>query len=465
MGSNSNRHSVRFWFLLILLLTFIISPITSAQAEDAQKEGSSDQEPTQAATDFFTLKVAPVIKAKCYRCHNDNDSKGEVSFDNFDWISNFDVDAESYDSFAETELSNLLITTSAETIMPPDGKMEGHNIAVFFDWFSEHNAEVPESIDWDSVSGNIKLNQKELPNDTATLAWMLTGKLHPAVLHFPVALLMVAAILVVFGMGNEYTDKAAVYCLVFGTLGAIASCVSGWSFGIDKGWEWQKEQFGTVTFLHRWGGITTAVLSVFTLLIAFSSRSRENGSQLLWKLGVIVLAVIVGAVGHFGGKKSHGDYTPLFNKLIYSLQGQSPESDDNRSPVDSPESETETDDTSKENSEDTSNESSDDEAGDQKKTEVSETSDQKSEESNADETKKSETKEKENAKSKEGESVEKQAEDKSSNADKTEESKPPVKENEESNNVTQEKKSEEKTAEENKTDTKKEEKKDDKKNS
>ena len=61
--------------------------------------------------------------------------------------------------------------------------------------------------------------------------WSLVGKFHPLVVHFPIALLMVAGLLeLVEWRRGRGPSRESLILVRIGALAAVVSAVSGWSF-------------------------------------------------------------------------------------------------------------------------------------------------------------------------------------------------------------------------------------------
>lgn len=136
------------------------------------------------------------------------------------------------------------------------------------------------------------------------LSWL--GTFHPPVVHFPIGLLVAAALAelaVVFGWRTETTRPAARFCLWLGVVTAILATVLGWLFAgfrIDDG-AWMLTT-------HRWAGTALAVASV--VVLALGERAWRNpehrGALRRYRVGVFALAVLVLATGFVGAAMIYG---------------------------------------------------------------------------------------------------------------------------------------------------------------
>src|SRR5262245_59574146 len=142
--------------------------------------------------------------------------------------------------------------------------------------------------------------------------WLFAGKLHPLVVHFPIALLIVAAGLEFFRFrrGERRPGRGAMACLILGAVSAALAAVVGWSNAITAG---HQGSDAWVLSPHRWAGVATAAAAAGAVLLAIVARARNTGRPFAWyRLSVIVSAVLVGLAGHFGGSLIYGtDYLPL----------------------------------------------------------------------------------------------------------------------------------------------------------
>lgn len=144
-------------------------------------------------------------------------------------------------------------------------------------------------------------------SDAADRVWLAAGKLHPLVVHFPIALLVVALVFefLRFRRGENKPSSGGMICLVLGTIGAIAAATLGWSSAESSGYG------GTTAWIlttHRWAGVATAILAVLACLVASVAR-LGNDSRLLngYRVAMVFAVISVSVAGHFGGSLVHGE--------------------------------------------------------------------------------------------------------------------------------------------------------------
>lgn len=180
---------------------------------------------------------------------------------------------------------------------------------------------------------------QDAASDAAELApmpqriWESSGVLHPAVVHFPVALLTIAAMFIVLGkIFKKISPDVAYYTLLLGALSTIVATALGWSFspymgygGWDKGYDPENllAVMDVAVFNHRWAGVALAAFSSLAALLALIARCKENDSKSLnhwWKGITLLCAIGVGIVGHQGGELVYGE--DFYDKAItLALEG------------------------------------------------------------------------------------------------------------------------------------------------
>jgi uncharacterized membrane protein len=288
------------------------------------------QEPNSKAILDFARDVQPILESRCQECHGPDEAKNDFRIDEVESVS-------AYIEPGDLESSSLwvdyLITEDSEMLMPPatterPGGLPGNERAVLKLW-------IEEGAKWGWATASIE------PIATPPLSlpgkvWAFQGLFHPASVHFPVALLMVSGLfsfLALFRKGSfEYV---AFHCLWIGALGAVASCIMGWSYAVHEGYgsgfslDLQKSAIDR----HRWLGIVIAVASVLLIPLARSSvKTGAINKRILWCLGSALIAMAVSLVGYQGGELTYGEdhYANEFNKLFSNEHTNTPDSSESQ---------------------------------------------------------------------------------------------------------------------------------------
>lgn len=136
--------------------------------------------------------------------------------------------------------------------------------------------------------------------------WQFLGRLHPLVVHFPLSLLILAAILELLSLQN-YQSKWRLTIrtmLWIGGLSAVLSAGMGYLLMVNDQYE------GAGVELHRNLGIATAVLSAVCLWLSGQEDVKISRKRVLayrTTLWATSLALIL--TGHYGASLTHGsDY-------------------------------------------------------------------------------------------------------------------------------------------------------------
>lgn len=133
----------------------------------------------------------------------------------------------------------------------------------------------------------------------------LFGRFHPLTVHFPIALLLTAAVFEGLNAlrANDGLGRAAAWCLWAGTLGALVAGATGWVYVEVEGSREADVE------LHRWLGVAAASLALLTSIAALVARRAQRGSRpvLLYRVGLVLTALLVGGTGKIGGEMVWGE--------------------------------------------------------------------------------------------------------------------------------------------------------------
>lgn len=149
--------------------------------------------------------------------------------------------------------------------------------------------------------GLMEMQGPPKPMPQRLYSWL--GRWHPAVVHFPIALFLVTAILeaaALLGRRAWLTDGTRVL-VAWAALSAVAAAALGW---LAMGLPGPAENL-THT-LHRWIGTSIAVLGLLAWWAKERSMRKGAGARRLYglTLGLVFLAVLFNA--YLGGALTHG---------------------------------------------------------------------------------------------------------------------------------------------------------------
>lgn len=146
--------------------------------------------------------------------------------------------------------------------------------------------------------------QTEAAEETSFWLWQFLGRLHPLIVHFPIALIVVAALMELFTFG-KFNSKIRPGILILAAIGAVSAIVAapmGWLLATNEG------TTGSTLDIHKWIGIGTAILSIGILAMLFKINNSPSKSLIKgFRFLLFFTAIGVSAAGHYGGSLTHGE--------------------------------------------------------------------------------------------------------------------------------------------------------------
>jgi len=124
------------------------------------------------------------------------------------------------------------------------------------------------------------------------------GRLHPLIVHFPIALVMVAAFSEVVATVTDdrrYRAVAAIN-LRAGSAFAVVAAFAGWRLGLAPGIEATP-----LLEWHRWMGVAAALLTAGAALASVRPERHSSRSLTLYRIALFGAASLVAVAGHSGG--------------------------------------------------------------------------------------------------------------------------------------------------------------------
>ena len=126
------------------------------------------------------------------------------------------------------------------------------------------------------------------------------GRLHPMMVHFPIALLLVALVMELLSGKRENLRSGANLLLYLGTLSAFLAVVMG--LVLHK----TENYGGELVEYHEWTGILTFLLA--GLAIVFLRRTeRGKGRRTVYRLSLALSVISLTIAGHLGASLTHGE--------------------------------------------------------------------------------------------------------------------------------------------------------------
>ena len=130
---------------------------------------------------------------------------------------------------------------------------------------------------------------------------VLAGRVHPLLVHFPIALLLAAVSLELLAERLPWREAArqgATMLLLAGAWTAVATALTGLLLAREGGYD------ASLLFWHRWLGVGVALVAVAaSALRLLRGASRPSA---LTVPGAAILTLLLLAAGHYGGSLAHG---------------------------------------------------------------------------------------------------------------------------------------------------------------
>jgi uncharacterized membrane protein len=150
----------------------------------------------------------------------------------------------------------------------------------------------------------------------------LLGRHHLVVLHFPIALLVVAFLFELIWWVRRVTwaGHGAFLLLHLGSFSAVVTAALGWMLAAVGTYD------ETMLVPHRWLGTAAAAASVVAVVL----RGGRRPPHALYPMVLFATVACVGLAGHFGGSVTHGEgfLTEPLPRAIAAFTGREPAAPD-----------------------------------------------------------------------------------------------------------------------------------------
>lgn len=126
----------------------------------------------------------------------------------------------------------------------------------------------------------------------------LIGRFHPLIVHFPIALVMVAiwAEGVAFATHDSRWRAVAVINVRAGALFAFTGAIAGWRLASTLG-----IASSPLVQWHRWFGVAATTLTAAAAVATFRTRDGSLRDPWIYRIALASAAIAVAATGHVGG--------------------------------------------------------------------------------------------------------------------------------------------------------------------
>jgi uncharacterized membrane protein/mono/diheme cytochrome c family protein len=267
---------------------------------------------TRTGSPDLASQVRTVFAAKCAECHGTEQPRPRG---NFGYVTDLQRMAENpalVVPFKPEE--SMLWDLIRDDEMPPadatEGSLSADEKAIIHAWI-EAGASLSES----KQASSLGLPAAADPGRAATQSprrslvertLRLLGKLHVLVIHFPIALLMVAVFAEVCSVWCRVAVPASLvrFCIRLGAMSAVSAAALGWlhaAFAASGASSPERLAF------HRWIG-TAAALWATGLVIVCETEARAGVRRRHSRILLVVGALLVGVAAHLGGTLVYGEH-------------------------------------------------------------------------------------------------------------------------------------------------------------
>ena len=126
----------------------------------------------------------------------------------------------------------------------------------------------------------------------------LTGRFHPLLVHFPIALVLIAAVAELVSLITQFPEwhLVAMANIRAGAAFAVASAGAGWVLASSR-----IVEASPGLELHRWLGLGAAVVAVAAAL-ATGDVDGPPKRRWFYRIALLWAAVVIAVAGHFGAQ-------------------------------------------------------------------------------------------------------------------------------------------------------------------
>ncbi|MCC5930141.1 MAG: DUF1549 domain-containing protein [Cyclobacteriaceae bacterium] len=134
--------------------------------------------------------------------------------------------------------------------------------------------------------------------------WQFLGRLHPLIVHFPVALLVFAGLMELLSI-RKYDSKwrPGIQAMVWaGGLSAVFAAIAGILLAENQG------SSGDLLDLHKITGLATAVLSLVVIGTQYRISTHKTARSIItYRISLFVTLLVLTIAGHMGASLTHGE--------------------------------------------------------------------------------------------------------------------------------------------------------------
>ena len=147
----------------------------------------------------------------------------------------------------------------------------------------------------EGMMDEMDMDRSKMPFFERLLGWF--GRLHPAIVHFPIAFFPAALFTAIVGRRRPAFAAPVQFLVVAGAIFAPIAAVAGWLAGMSADPE-------PVLAYHRWLGVAIGIVGASLGVWAWKRPWEDRGAGMILALTVMTIAIAV--QGFLGAAVTHG---------------------------------------------------------------------------------------------------------------------------------------------------------------
>jgi uncharacterized membrane protein len=147
----------------------------------------------------------------------------------------------------------------------------------------------------DGTMADAEMDRSEMPFFVRLVDWF--GRLHPAIVHFPIAFFPAALFTAIIGCRQPAFASPVQFLVVAGGILSPIAAAAGWIAGLSA----EADQ---VLTYHRWMGVALAIAGAGLAVWAWKRPWEDRGAGMIVALTVMTIAIAV--QGFLGAAITHG---------------------------------------------------------------------------------------------------------------------------------------------------------------
>ena len=276
------------------------------------------------------IRIQKILNLKCGQCHASTIRKPKGAFGYVDDLARVKEQYSVDTDLEENDLWYYMVDAEEDEIMPPPAAKKGaltkKQIALFKTWILAGSPlpkkeEPKPKTEPEPTKKSNTLDSKELikakpeaaqkktiseideedEEDIAEVETSFFAPFHPVLVHFPIALIMVAALMEMLRCKQGEMWRPPLKLLL--SLVLISAFWSG--FAGFRAQDAEGYSDATVEW-HQWSAIAATALAAIATWLLFSKKELNGIRLWSYRLALLISAILFGLTGHEGGILVHG---------------------------------------------------------------------------------------------------------------------------------------------------------------